>query len=133
MNMMEIIHGYKINSNSVGFTGDLGKFNKSRYTNDTGVYESIVNFLLTPMSKVEENNRVAELLYYIENGSLKSEAYKHIAHSQFDYSAKSRTTRILENFIPFLQFTTNNIMFWVDALESDPRLSRLLSDFYKCT
>lgn len=94
-----------------------------------GFFEVIADKALYPMAYVERTIRLAQFLQLEDAGYTKTQIFKHIAKSQFDYSNKTRTAQWLETIIPFYNFTKLNFEFWLDVLAKDSRVVSVLNDY----
>lgn len=99
-------------------------------TNTT--YDKLVDLgsrAMTPMSYIESRVRFAQYLTLMEQGVTKSDAFKRISHTAFDYSIKSKTTHFIENIIPFYNFQKLNILYWYEELSAKPFYAKMIDDF----
>ena len=92
-------------------------------------YNWMLNKISTPNTKVEEINRLTMFLKYADEGYLSNqEIFKQIKRVHFDYSFKTRATTLVENFIPFYNFTKANATYWLEMLDERPEVIRILQN-----
>lgn len=95
-------------------------------------YESYVEgagYLLKPMQVVESNVRLAQYLTLIDQGVLKSDAFKRVSDTAFDYALKDTFTKYAEYIIPFFNFKKLNFMYWLTEIDKHPMLFRSIMDY----
>lgn len=92
----------------------------------------ISDLLLKPMSAIEETVRYGQFLELQDMGYTKSEIYKKISHSQFDYADRTQLERIMEIAIPFYSFGKKNAMFWADMVERYPIVLDTFVNYMNC-
>jgi hypothetical protein len=90
------------------------------------IYDAISSKLLSPMSRVEEIIRLGEFMTLQDLGYTRSEIFKKITDSQFNYNLKSGATKYMELFIPFYNFTSMDFLYWVKQIDENPRMIRYL-------
>lgn len=91
-------------------------------TQERDLFDTFMNFssmLMEPNKKVEQINRLAELLILMDRGLNTTSIYAKIAHTHFDYAMKSEAGKILEYIFPFYTFTVKNLQYWLDAVENN--------------
>lgn len=93
-------------------------------------YNIIANSMLSPMSAVEEMIRLGEYLTLESQGYTKSQIFKKITDSQFNYDLKSSGTRWMEMVIPFYSFMSNNLVYWCKQVSENPRMLRMLEHIW---
>ena len=91
----------------------------------------IVDKMLFPMSYVERIARLGQFYQLDSLGYTKTQIFKHISETQFDYSMKTKADRIIEGVIPFYSFMKMNFDFWLDAVCEKPNVARILDDIMK--
>ena len=90
------------------------------------LFDTLSSKLLSPMSRVEEVIRLGEYLTLQDLGYTRSEIFKKISDSQFNYNLKSGKTKYMELFIPFYNFTSSDFLYWIKQIEENPRMLRYL-------
>ena len=91
------------------------------------------SFFLKPMSKVEQIVRLGQFLNLEEMGFTRSEIFKSIADTQFEYELKSSRIKGAELIMTYFNFEYNNLRYWCNMLEQKPEflyvLEQLWDDF----
>ena len=85
------------------------------------IVDSICGAALAPMSKVEQIVRLGQYLALDDAGYTRSEIYKTIADTQFQYELKSSRIKHAELLITYANFEFNNLAFWVRSFENHPK------------
>ncbi len=88
--------------------------------------DKLCNTMLHPMTYIEQIIRLGEYITLEEQGYARSEIFKKITDSQFDYSLKSNSTKIWEMLIPYYNFDTLNLVYWCKQVSENPRMLRYL-------
>ena len=95
--------------------------------------DNLCSFFLKPMSKVEQVVRLGQFLNLEKDGFTRSEIFKSIADTQFEYELKSSKVKYAELGITYFNFEYNNIRYWCNMLEEQPEfiyvLEQLWNDF----
>lgn len=91
------------------------------------------SFFLKPMSKVEQVVRLGQFLTLEKQGYTRSEIFKSIADTQFEYELKSSRIKGAELIMTYFNFEYNNLRYWCNMLEQQPEfiyvLEQLWDDF----
>lgn len=102
---------------------------KQARANVFNAYNWMLSIISTPNTKVEEINRLTMFLKYADEGYLSNqEIFKQIKRVHFDYSFKTRATTLVENFVPFYNFTKANATYWLEMLDERPEVIRILQN-----
>ena len=80
----------------------------------------LCSFFLKPMSKIEQVVRLGQFLTLEKEGFTRSEIFKSIADTQFEYELKSNKVKYAEFGITYFNFEYNNIRYWCNMLENKP-------------
>lgn len=92
--------------------------------------DDIVSKTLKPMSKVEEIVRLGEYLALEAQGYKKSEIFKTIVDTHFNYDNKTLKEKVIEVFIPFYTFDRANFVYWARQMSDNPRMLRYLEHIW---
>ena len=96
----------------------------------SNVINHTANYLLTPMSGVEEVVRLAQYMALEEQGYTRNQVFKSIVSSQFNYDNKSMRAKMLEMFIPYYGFMDANLSYWCKSLDKNPRMLRYVEHIW---
>ena len=92
--------------------------------------DKLCNGMLHPMTYIEQIIRLGEYITLEEQGYARSEIFKKITDSQFDYSLKSNSTKVWEMLIPYYNFDTLNLVYWCKQVSENPRMLRYLEHIW---
>ena len=88
--------------------------------------------IMSANSHMEQIFRLSDYLgEVIDKGTDVSKAMYEVALTHFDTAHKTYNQELLEMMFPFSMFRLNNIRFWGDMLEKNPRGIALISDIVK--
>lgn len=96
----------------------------------SNIINHTASFLLTPMSLVEENIRLAQYMALEEQGFTRNQIFKSITSSQFNYDNKSMRAKMIEMFIPYYGFMDANLSYWCKSLDKNPRMLRYVEHIW---
>lgn len=85
-------------------------------------------FIMKENTVIEQVMRLSGYTWALKNGANTDQAMHAVLKAHFDYSTKSIPMMYAEYFIPFLSFTTNNLVYWLDAVEKHGWLANLYRD-----
>lgn len=91
------------------------------------------SFFLTPMSKIEQVVRLGQFLTMEQLGYTKSQIFKSIADSQFDYALKSSKVKQAELVMTYANFEYSNLAYWCRQFESNPEFMYGLEKLWNIT
>lgn len=94
------------------------------------VLDNMINGMLKPMSMVEEVVRLGEYLALDAQGLNRSQIFKQIIDTHFNYDSKTYVEKIIELFIPFYTYQKNNLIYWCKQVDENPRMVRYLEHFW---
>lgn len=86
------------------------------------------NLVMTENTVIEQVMRLSGYTWELQHGANVDEAMQSVLKNHFDYSTKSIPMMYAEYFVPFLSFTTNNLVFWLDSVEKFGWLGTLYRD-----
>ena len=86
---------------------------------------------MKPMSDIERISRFAMYLNLEGQGKSYSEIMRRIAQTHFDYGLKSYSQFLAENYIPFVTYVTNNILYLVHLVEENPSFLKNFFNIYQ--
>lgn len=92
--------------------------------------DKLGNVFMSPQTMVEQTIRLAQYDLLEANGYTRSEIFKSITGSQFNYNLKSSKLRNVELFIPFFNFAYMNAMFWCKQVDENPMALHAISQIY---
>ena len=96
------------------------------------VYDTFVNFgnlLLTPAQYLDQVNRVAQYLTFMDAGFVNpTAAIGKVSRTFFDATVKTESEMIAELFIPFYAFFKHNTIYWAKAVDEHPYIARMFGD-----
>lgn len=92
--------------------------------------DGLFGVAMKPMGWIERVSRFAMYLNLENQGEAYSEIIRRITQTHFDYGLKSYAQFLAESYIPFVTFTTNNILYLVHLVEENPSFLRYFFDFY---
>lgn len=88
------------------------------------------SFFLKPMSKIEQVVRLGQFLMLEEEGFTRSEIFKSIADTQFEYELKSSRIKGAELIMTYFNFEYNNLRYWCNMLENRPEYLYMLESLW---
>ena len=100
----------------------------------SGAYSKF-NFLsslcLKPMSKIEQVVRLGQYLTLESKNYTKSQIFKSIADTQFEYALKSTKIKNAELIMTYANFEYMNMRYWLNQLDSNPRFMFMLEKLWQ--
>ena len=91
-------------------------------------YVALSDKLMTPNKYVEQINRLTMYMISEEDGLTKTQIFKRIAETHFDYNIKSQAEMYAEMIFPFYTFTMRNAEYWVNTVAERPWAAAMMSD-----
>lgn len=131
------IHGFIAYSASAGMTGPWQKYLKDRnlaagmIDEEHNIWNSFVafsDFLMTPNKWTEQINRLTQYMILEEQGYTRTQIFKRIADTHFDYNVKTVPEMYAELVFPFYTFTMRNLEYWINAVSQKPWLMNMFKD-----
>ena len=131
------IHGFIAYSASAGMTGPWQKYLKDRnlaaglIDEEHNVWNSFVAFsdmLMTPNKWTEQINRLTQYMILEDQGYTRTQIFKKIADTHFDYNVKTMPEMYAELVFPFYTFTMRNLEYWINAVSQKPWLMNMFKD-----
>lgn len=92
--------------------------------------DQLGNKVMTPMTYTEQVIRLAQYRCLEANGFTRSQIFKNITDTQFNYNMKSTKLRNVENIIPFFNFAYMNLKFWCKQIDENPATIHALTQVY---
>jgi hypothetical protein len=88
------------------------------------------SLLLTPTQYMDRVSRVAMYLTLTDNGFVNANsAIGRVTRTMFDWGTKTDSERLIELVIPFYSFFKHNALYWAEAVEENPWLAKMFSDY----
>lgn len=133
LEQFQFLHGFIAYSASAGMTGPWQKYLKGQNigSEDRNLWTTFVavsDWLMTPNKWTEQINRLTQYMLLEEQGFTKTQIFKQIADTHFDYNVKTLPEMYAELIFPFYTFTKRNLEYWVKAVSTKPWLANMFKD-----
>ena len=115
----------------IGMSKELQNYFFRNSAKEEGVWSTILGWtgnMLSPHNKIEQLNRLALYLVKKDQGFADIEIFDRIGRAHIDMESKTHVDHIMSLIFPFYTFATKNMAYYMELLNKNHFLYRLLTD-----
>ena len=115
----------------IGMSKELQNYFFRNSAKEKGLWSTILGWtgnMLSPHNKIEQLNRLALYLVKKDQGFADIEIFDRIGRAHIDMESKTKVDHIMSLIFPFYTFATKNMAYYMELLDKNHFLYRLLTD-----